>query len=141
MDDAVAVEISQSLCDIIGDVHLGVVGEGGGRMLQEMCEVLIHHEDESVVGGILYYTQKREDAGMLQILQNVAFLFETRDSVKDFSSTGEDIQRCLDHATIGTSPKDLGSVYVGILVAKLATEIYVDIRGLCHKPTKWTMGL
>ena len=28
MDDVVAVEISKSLCDIVGDVHLGVVGEG-----------------------------------------------------------------------------------------------------------------
>ena len=164
MDDAVAVEISQSLCDIVGDVHLGVVGEGGGRVLQEMCEALIHQlhqEDGSVMGGILYYTQELDDAGMLQISQNVALQFETsgkidcswiiiskEDGVEDFSSTGEVIQCCLDNATIGPSPKDLGSVYVGILVAKLATEINVDIRGLCHSYSitkkrsraKWTMG-
>ena len=129
--------ISKSLCDIVGDVHLGVVGEGGGRVLQEMCEALIHQlhqlhqQDGSAVGGILYHTQELDDAGMLQISQNVALQFETsgkidsswiiiskEDGVEDFSGTGEVIQCCLDNITIGTSPKDLGSVYVGILVGK-----------------------
>ena len=148
MDDAVAVEISKSLCNIVGDVHLGVVGERGGRVLQEICEALVHQlhqEDGSAVGGILYHTQELDDAGMLQISQNVALQFETggkidcswiiiskEDGVEDFSGTGEVIQCCLDNATIGTSPKDLGSAYVGILVAKLAMEIYMDICGLCH---------
>ena len=68
MDDVVAMQVDQCQGDIMRDVDLDVVGEGGSRALQESSEALLHQlhqEDGSAVGRVLYHTQELDDVGML----------------------------------------------------------------------------
>ena len=143
MDDAVAVQVGQGQINVVGDVDLDVVGEGGRGSLQEPGQALLHHlhqENGSAVAGVLDHTEELDDAGMLQSSQDVALLVETsgkvdspwvvvseEDGVKDLGGTGEVVQSGLDHTPIGACPKDLGCVYVDILVAKLTPKVYMDI--------------
>ena len=79
MDDVVAMHVSQCQGDIMGDVDLDVVGEGGSRALQESSEALLHQlhqEDGSTVGGVLYHTQELDNAGVLQFSQDGTLLIE-----------------------------------------------------------------
>ena len=120
MDDAVAVQVGEGQSNVVGDVDLDVVGEGGRGSLQEPGQALLHHlhqENGSAAAGVLDHTEELDDAGMLQSSQDVALLDETsgkvdspwvvvseEDGVKDLGGTGEVVQSGLDHTPIGTSP-------------------------------------
>ena len=122
MDYVVAMQVDQCQGDVVGDVDLDVVGEGGSRALQESSEALLHQlhqEDGSVVGGIPYHTQELDDAGVLQFSQDGTLLIETsgkvhcswvirseEDGVHDFGSTGEVVQCGFNNTSIGACPKD-----------------------------------
>ena len=135
MDDVVAVQIDQCQGDIVGDVDLDVVGEGGSRVLQESSEALLHQlhqEDGSVVGRIMCHTQELHNAGVLQFSQDGTLLIETsgkahcswvvgseEDGVQNFGSTGEVvIQRGFNDISIGTCSKYFGHMYMEVIVAK-----------------------
>ena len=84
MDDVVVMQVDQCQGNVMGDVDLDVVGEGGRRALQESSEALLHQlhqEDGSVVGGVLYHTQELDDAGVLQVSQDGTLLIETSGKV------------------------------------------------------------
>ena len=122
MDDVVAMQVDQCQGDVMGDVDLDVVGEGGSRALQESSEALLHQlhqEDGSVVGGVLYHTQELDDAGVLQFSQDGTLLIETsgevhcswvvgseEDGMQDFGSTGEVVQCGFNNTSIGACPED-----------------------------------
>ena len=105
VDDVVVMQVGQSQGHMVGNVDLDVVGEGGGGLLQEPCETLLHQlhqEDGSVAAGLLDNTQELDDAGMLQVPQNVTLLVEAvdkvdcswvivseEDGVQDLGGTGE----------------------------------------------------
>ena len=116
MDDVVAVQVNQCQGNVVGDVDLDVVREGGCRALQESSEALLHQlhqEDGSAVGGVLYHTQELNDAGVLQFSQDGTLLIKTsgkvhcswvvrseEDGVQDFGSTGEVVQCGFNNTSI-----------------------------------------
>ena len=123
MDDVVTMQVDQCQGNIMGDVDLDMVGEGGYRALQESSEALLHQlhqEDGSTVVGVLHHAQELNNAGVFQFSQDGTLLIETsgkvycswvirseEDGMQDFSSTGEMIQRGFDNASIGTCPENL----------------------------------
>ena len=143
MDDVVAVQVGQGQGNVVGDVDLDVVGEGGCGSLQEPCQALLHQlhqEDGSVAAGVLDHTEELDDAGMLQTSQDGTLLVKSsskvhgswviiseEDSVQDLGSTGKVVQCGLDNTPIGSSSQDLGCVDMDILVAKLTTKMNMDI--------------
>ena len=85
VDDVVSVQVGQSQSHMVGNVDLDVVGKGGGGSLQEPCEALLHQlhqEDGSVAVGLLDSAQELDNAGMLQVLQDVTLLVEATDKVE-----------------------------------------------------------
>ena len=65
MDDAVA---GQGQSNVVGDVDLDVVGEGGRGSLQEPSQALLHQlhqENGFAVAGVLDHTEELDGAGML----------------------------------------------------------------------------
>ena len=104
MDDLVGVHVGKCQGDVMGDVHLDVVREWVGCVLQEVCQALFHqlHEQNGpVVVGVLNKTQKLHNAGVPQISEQPALLVKTGSKVlcsriiepeeclvEDFCSTG-----------------------------------------------------
>ena len=64
VDDVVAVQVVQDQGNMVGDVDLDVVGEGGRRSRQEPHQALLHQlhqEDGSAAAGILDHSEELDD--------------------------------------------------------------------------------
>ena len=143
VDDVVAVQVGQGESNVVGQVDLEVVGEGGCGSLQEPREALLHQlhqEDGSAAAGVLGYSQELDNAGVLHTLQDDTLLVEAsskvgcprvvvseEDCVQDLGGTGEVVQCGSYHTPVGASPEDLGGVHDDILVAKLTVKAHMDI--------------
>ena len=143
VDDVVAMQVGQGKSNVVGQVDLEVVGEGGSGSLQEPREALLHQlhqEDWSAAAGILGHSQELDDAGVLHTLQDDTLLVEAsgkvgcprvivseEDCVQDLGGTGEVVQCGSYHTPVGASPEDLRGVHDDILVAKLTVKAHMDI--------------
>ena len=80
MDNAIGVEVGQGQSRVLNQVDLNVVGQRTGKALQELGEALVHqlHQENGSEGvGFSHQAKEVDDAGVLQVAEELALLLES----------------------------------------------------------------
>ena len=92
--NTIAVKVIEGQSDVMGDIHLDMIGESSLPALQEVSEALLHqfHEENwSVVATrsrVFQDSQELYNARMLQVTQDPALLLEPTNEIGDVGIIG-----------------------------------------------------
>ena len=92
--NTIAVKVIEGQSDVMGDIHLDMIGERSLPALQEVSEALLHqfHEENwSVIATTLRVFQDSQelyDTRMLQVTQDSALLLEATNEISDVGIIG-----------------------------------------------------
>ena len=139
MDDAIGVEVGQGQRSVVDQADLNVVGQWTGSTLQELGQALVHQlhqENGPEILRLSHQAQELDDAGVLQVAEEHAFLLESRrkvdlsrvvgakeGGVEEFGGTGQLVQRGPAYTAVGAHTEASRWLHSHTLVAKLALQL------------------